>query len=296
MAARTIVWFRNDLRIHDNAILHTAATKFADNQIICLYCFDPRHFQRTKFESHKTGIFRARFLIESVTNLRSKLRELGSDLFVTYNKPEYIIPKFLKGTSKGNILVQSEVTSEELLVEKQVEENIKTKNGFLIRINGENTLYHPADLPFNENFSDMPNTFTIFKEKIEKSTKIRPLFPSIQAGQLGSVPYSDLTPLIEEEESGFEYFPDLTRLGFSQSEQETQSDPRGVLKFIGGEDAAIDRLNEWIFKGDHLKDYFNIRNGMIGESYSSKFSPWMALGCLSPRFFSLRYFITFNYF
>jgi len=39
-----------------------------------------------------------------------------------------------------------------------------------------------------------------------------------------------------------------------------------------------------MFRDDHLKDYFNIRNGMLGEAYSSKLSPWLALGCISPRY------------
>lgn len=29
--------------------------------------------------------------------------------------------------------------------------------------------------------------------------------------------------------------------------------------------------------------YFDTRNGLIGESYSTKFSPWLAHGCVSPR-------------
>jgi deoxyribodipyrimidine photo-lyase len=29
--------------------------------------------------------------------------------------------------------------------------------------------------------------------------------------------------------------------------------------------------------------YFDIRNGMLGADYSTKFAPWMAAGCLTPR-------------
>lgn len=34
---------------------------------------------------------------------------------------------------------------------------------------------------------------------------------------------------------------------------------------------------------DLVATYFEIRNGMLGGDYSTKFSPWLALGCLSPR-------------
>ena len=33
-----------------------------------------------------------------------------------------------------------------------------------------------------------------------------------------------------------------------------------------------------------LRVYFETRNGMIGADYSSKFSAWLAHGCLSPRY------------
>ena len=39
----SLVWFRNDLRIHDNASLANAINR--NNRVIALYCFDPRHFE-----------------------------------------------------------------------------------------------------------------------------------------------------------------------------------------------------------------------------------------------------------
>ncbi|KAL0762146.1 hypothetical protein Bca101_078297 [Brassica carinata] len=35
---------------------------------------------------------------------------------------------------------------------------------------------------------------------------------------------------------------------------------------------------------DLLKVYKETRNGMLGPDYSTKFSPWLAFGCISPRF------------
>ena len=43
----------------------------------------------------------------------------------------------------------------------------------------------------------------------------------------------------------------------------------GSLELLGGRWVA-DRLGK-------------LRNGMLGEGYSSKLSPWLALGCISPR-------------
>merc|ERR1712127_275049 len=59
---------------------------------------------------------------------------------------------------------------------------------------------------------------------------------------------------------------------------------KGVMKFEGGETAGLKRVQEYIFDKDLLKIYFDTRNGMLGGDYSTKFSPWLAHGCISPRF------------
>jgi hypothetical protein len=43
-------------------------------------------------------------------------------------------------------------------------------------------------------------------------------------------------------------------------------------------------VKHYLWDADRLGIYFETRNGMIGADYSSKFSPWLAHGCLSPRF------------
>ena len=42
---RVILWFRNDLRIHDNAVLNWAVNQKAkQREFVPVYCFDPRFF------------------------------------------------------------------------------------------------------------------------------------------------------------------------------------------------------------------------------------------------------------
>lgn len=60
-----------------------------------------------------------------------------------------------------------------------------------------------------------------------------------------------------------------------------EDSPQG--RFVGGETAALARLQNWIWEQDQLQHYFEVRNGMLGQAYSSKLSPWLAAGCLSPR-------------
>lgn len=55
------------------------------------------------------------------------------------------------------------------------------------------------------------------------------------------------------------------------------------MLFKGGEKAAAKRLEHYFWKEDRLKNYKFTRNGLLGADYSSKFSPWLANGSLSPR-------------
>jgi deoxyribodipyrimidine photolyase len=51
----------------------------------------------------------------------------------------------------------------------------------------------------------------------------------------------------------------------------------------GGESEALARLQHYLWGSDLVATYFDIRNGMLGGDYSTKFAAWMAAGCLSPR-------------
>ncbi|MFC6736948.1 DASH family cryptochrome, partial [Halolamina salina] len=75
-------------------------------------------------------------------------------------------------------------------------------------------------------------------------------------------------------------FPTLDELGLDRPSY----DDRGVLAFEGGETAGLDRLEAYVWEGDHLREYKWTRNGLLGAEYSSKLSPWLAAGCLSPRY------------
>jgi deoxyribodipyrimidine photo-lyase len=38
-----------------------------------------------------------------------------------------------------------------------------------------------------------------------------------------------------------------------------------------------------LFQSKAVQSYKETRNGLIGSDYSTKFSPWLALGCISPK-------------
>lgn len=259
---RILIWYRNDLRLHDHEPLVYALKQRAD--IIPVYCFDPRQFGETSFGFPKTGAFRGQFLLESVADLRRSLQSLGSDLIIRLGEPETVIPQLVADLNIFAVLFHGEVTSEETTVEQKLK-SILHKNGTKFKTFWGHTLYHPDNLPFE--ISGIPELFTTFRKDVEKQSTV----------ESALVPPRKLPPLPEVEVGDL---PSLKDLGLEHE----PIDERAVLQFKGGESEGLARLDDYIWDGNHLKEYKETRNGMLGADYSSKFSPWLAHGCLSPRY------------
>jgi deoxyribodipyrimidine photo-lyase len=61
------------------------------------------------------------------------------------------------------------------------------------------------------------------------------------------------------------------------------SDSRSAFPFAGGETQGKARVQAYFFRDRLLHTYKQTRNGLIGDAYSSKLSPWLATGSLSAR-------------
>ncbi len=262
-----LVWFRNDLRIHDCETLYRASQQAEPTgaNIFPIYCFDPQHFGKTSFGFAKTGAFRAKFLIESVANLRANLRSLNSDLIIRLGKPEDVLPEFIQQWGISSIYYHTEITSEETTVETKLSKILKQQN-ITIKSFWGSTLLHPEDFPFA--IANLPELFTNFRKRVELDFTVREIFPTPNS----------LNPLPDNLDVGD--IPNLAHLELP----EPQPCDRAVLQFCGGESAAIQRLEHYFWQSDRLQVYKQTRNGMLNADDSSKFSPWLALGCLSPRY------------
>jgi deoxyribodipyrimidine photo-lyase len=260
---RILVWYRNDLRLHDHQPLAQALA--AEATVIPVYCFDDRHFGQTSFGFPKTGAFRSQFLLESIADLRNSWRSRGSDLIIRRGLPEVIIPELVDRWQITAVYYHREVTAEEIAVSNALAGALTALNVH-VRAFWGHTLYQLQDLPFS--LSNLPELFTKFRKDVERDGQIQP--PLIAPASLPSLP-SDLDP---------GELPTLNDLGLVPP----AFDPRGVLAYSGGETAGLDRLQQYIWESDRLRVYKETRNGMLGANYSSKFSAWLAFGCLSPRY------------
>jgi len=261
MIKTALVWFKTDLRIEDNETLLKAIAQ--SEKIIPVYCFDDSHFETTSYGFKKTGSFRAQFLLESLEDLDAKLRALGSGLRIVMGKPEVEIPKLVQEYKAQKVFAKREVAFEERQTEKKVQDELFKLRCELEKVS-TSTLYRAEDLPFS--IKDIPDVFTNFRKKTEKDSEIRP-------------PFEAPTKINSPEISPLE-LPSLEALGLAK----TTIDSRAVLQFKGGETEAIKRLKHYFYDTKCLSTYKETRNGMVGADYSSKFSAWLALGCISPRF------------
>ncbi len=259
--APTLIWFRNDLRLQDQEPFYRACRRSAS--IIPVYCFDPRHFEETVLGFPKTDHFRAQFLLQSIQNLRDQLKDMGSDLLIRVGHPEDIIPKLAEEFQASAVFASQEVTDEELRLENALEERL-LKQKVELEFFWTSTLYHLEDLPFPMN--NLPDIFTRFRKEVERGVNIRGLFPKPTIQK----------PLRFENPGDL---PSLTDLGLAPPNR----DERSVLPFYGGASAAWQRLEDYIWDKECLATYKETRNGLLGADYSSKFSPWLAHGCISPK-------------
>jgi deoxyribodipyrimidine photo-lyase len=63
----------------------------------------------------------------------------------------------------------------------------------------------------------------------------------------------------------------------------TGGDPRSAFPFSGDEPTALARLQHYFLDSDGLRSYKASRNDLVGTEFSSKFSPFLAIGSLSVR-------------
>lgn len=258
---RILVWFRNDLRLHDHEPLFRAAQK-AD-QLIPVYCFDERQFITTEYGFPKTGAFRTKFLLESVADLRQRLHGRGGKLLVHVGKPEDIVPRLAEQYRVNAVYAHKEVTSEEVSVEEALELalwRLKVPVNYF----WGHTLYHVDDLPYP--VKSLPDSFTEFRKHVERNASVREAFP---------LPERIATPPDLPEDN----LPTFAQLSLT----EPRLDERAVMPFVGGETTGLERLREYVWEKELIKTYKQTRNGLTGADYSSKFSCWLANGCLSPR-------------
>ena len=259
---RGIVWFRNDLRLHDNEAL-TDAIKTCD-EVLPVYVFDTRLLRGyTKFGFRKVDRHRAKFILESIQDLSDQLKTLGLKLYIRLGKPEEEILNLAKEVKSSWIFCNRERTQEEVTVQDALEQSLWTV-GQEVRFYRGKMLYHTADLPFP--VTHTPDIFTNFRKEVEKIVPIRNPLPPPQS--------QDVRPISLTLDFG--NVPSLSDFNLSEDEDD-------ITAVKGGETAALAQLDDYLWKTHRVQNYYNTRNDLLGDTFSSRMSAYLAQGCISPK-------------
>jgi len=254
MSKKILVWFRNDLRLHDNEMLVEAIAK--SDAILPVYVLDHRSFGETRYGSLKTGNIRAQFILESVLGLRNALKQIGGNLLIAEGKPEDIIPQLVQEYEITEVYHHREVAREETHISTLVENAL-----WKLRVNLKHfighTLYNKEDLPFP--IKDIPDAFNQFKKKIERDSIIKPCFAAPDRINVAEV--IDWGTLLS-----------LEKLNLLPQ----QKDLRADFEFKGGEAEGLAHLQKVILA---MQQAATTKNLIL----ASKLSAWLAIGSLSPR-------------
>ncbi len=247
-----IIWFRSNCRLYDNPALKAACDE-CDN-IICVYIFDEiQHAE--EFGLVSLGPFRRQFIYESLTDLDDQLQKRGNSLTILRGRADECLLDIASHFNDVTLYSQSMPGWYE-----QQQEN-KLDRLMACVFTPVAMLLDFEKLPFT--LEKLPGSFTSFRKKVEKQLVItRP------TGTPEKIPRLEPT--------------EATACTIDQPNR--RIDPRSAFTFYGGETSASRRLDEYIWKSGCLAHYKETRNQLIGADYSSKFSAWLAQGCLSPQY------------
>ena len=255
-----LIWFRNNLRTQDNISLKKAID--SHEKVIAVYFFDPKFFKKDEYGFKKTEKFRAQFLIETITDLKENLANLNITLLTYFEAPENKITALCDKFAVDTIYTQKEWTKEEVdtnnLIKSSIGETRKLVEYY------DQFLYHPNTV--SKKFENIPNVFSVFRKKLEKSVEILPE---------QTVSKLSLDNLVENTTE----ITKLKDLGFDDFKTHRNS----AFPFKGGENEALKRLEYYFFETKKVGFYKKTRNGLVGINYSTKFSAWLANGSLSAK-------------
>lgn len=251
-----LVWLKTNLRLRDNECLARALAE--NDEVVPFYCFDDSLLKTLACGSRKMGDFRLRFLKESLQQLDGDLRLAGSGLLFITGAPEKQIPELAKIYGAQSVYAEKEVAPEEVTLHAKVNDKLSALNCTLKTFECRN-LFHSLDLPFP--ITQLPDIFTGFRKMTENVVPVRSVLLK-----------PDVIPS-----------PPIGALDLSILIANVEADPRAAIVFKGGSYAAHQRLQHYFYEAQALSVYKETRNGMVGEDYSSKFSAWLSLGCISPK-------------
>ena len=250
-----IYWFRQDFRLHDNpALLHAITAADA----LLPVCTAPAEHP-SPWVDQRVGRHRRAFLVQAQAGLRHALQARGSDLLCLAGDA---VSALIATARQFNI---SRIFCEDIAApEEQAEVAALRAHGLEVVTHWQSSLLMPAQLPFKT--TALPGVFSQFRNQVERAA-CEPAQP---------LPAPELLPPCPAPASSVQ-----------PATQDAVIEPRSSFPyheaaFSGSEQTGLAHLERY-FQSALPQRYKLTRNALTGTDYSTKFSPWLATGALSPR-------------
>lgn len=244
--------FTNDLRINDNALLYQASQTV--DELLCV-TIEPRlsTYSVRLSQEQENGAHRHLFINQAIDDLALSLARLGQRLFVLKRNTSEDLVQLVKSQQVTHFFASLHCAHDE----RQLIKDTLTQCPDLLTSQQHNTSLFKSDaFPFE--LAKLPRSFTKFRLQVERLE-------------------------IATEESVITHLPpapQTTTGSYRESIRELDDSKTG--DYVGGETAGLTHLENY-FSHNHAGTYKQTRNALDGIESSTKFSPWLALGCVSPK-------------
>ena len=244
-----LLWLRRDLRLHDHPALRAALDD--GGPVVPVFSFDPRLLAGR----HGSGP-RTQFLLECLADVAASLRRRGSGLVVRHGPPERVLPALARELEANTVFWTGDVSPFAAGRDQAVRHELDAL-GIQVRVRPGLFVLDDPRAPLTS-AGDPYRVFTPFHRAWLRQVR-REVLP----------PPRSLPALPGGVEPG--EIPTLSDLGLRESAEQP---------LTGGEHAGRRRVQR--FLADGIAEY-GVRRDDLGADASSRLSPYLHFGCISPR-------------
>ena len=243
-----IVWYRNDLRMHDHPALAKAAHEAA--HIIPVFIFND-----TILKGRHAGSNRNRFLLESLDDLKSSLKKIGGDLVYRHGKAADELIKLAHEHKATEVYYTADYTSYAIARDRHVEQRLKDND------------IEPRSFAGRTLVSKLTQIKTQAGEPQKVFTPFYKKWLAIERRELAEVPKSIRLP---------------SRITLGQKpalESITHKNDLSPDVLPGGETEGLRRLDVFIHTSI---DAYRDNSNLMAADKTSRLSSYLHYGCVSP--------------
>jgi deoxyribodipyrimidine photo-lyase len=169
----SIIWFENDLRVHDHEGLWKASQN--NHPVIGIYVFNPSKLKPGNHGFPHISHHRMQFMHESLIDLKQRCLTLNIPFYVFIDSSLNALKRVLEHVNMDTVFYQKAYARDEVQSHELVISSFKD-----IRFYAYDTkpLVHIDDLPMA--IDGLSEQFTQFRQMIEKKSVVKKTYPTIQ--------------------------------------------------------------------------------------------------------------------